>query len=420
MAAGVDQLTVLHVTSQRFGLRHHPATWRTIVGLARHFRTVVLSGHDPGYFDGDDDAAAGQGRLGFSDASIHVQAGFDTQALADPAVARATATALRDRYGPIHAVVGHLSDGVRVRYLARRLGAPLLAFFHGKDATIEPRSSQLGANYERLRLAPGAFFLAVSGNLVASLLDFGMPRERTFLQHLGIDLASYAVAARAAHRREVRIVMAGRLRRQKGHELAIRGFAGLRRRFPEAELRFIGGPKGPEQRRVGEALVARVNALGLAASIHFVGSVPIEALRAEFAGADIALQTSVLDPESGRFEGLPNTILEAMASGLPVVATRHAGIPEAVRHERTGLLVDEHDADGLTAALARLAASPALRWQYGIAGRRVVEEEFDWIRQSDLMASRIRDMIRGYAVIDPILREAAWQACAPEGEAGTR
>jgi colanic acid/amylovoran biosynthesis glycosyltransferase len=191
-----------------------------------------------------------------------------------------------------------------------------------------------------------------------------MAPERTLLCHLGIDLACYTVAARAEIERPVRIVMAGRFLPAKGHEMAIGGFAEFVGRFPGASLDFIGGASTPEQHRSEQDLQALVARLGLTGSIRFRGHMPVEALADEFANADIALQTSLFAPEVGQVEGVPNTILEAMATGLPVVATRHGGIPEAVIHENTGLLIEEHDVAGLSQALGRHAADPLLRRAY--------------------------------------------------------
>jgi glycosyltransferase involved in cell wall biosynthesis len=94
------------------------------------------------------------------------------------------------------------------------------------------------------------------------------------------------------------------------------------------------------------------------------------------------------------------------------VATRHGGIPEAVLHEQTGLLVEEHDIDGLAQALGRLAAAPQLRHKYGRAGRRRIEEEFDSVRQSDRMAERIAQMRAAYDSLDSRERETQWESCA--------
>ena len=99
---------------------------------------------------------------------------------------------------------------------------------------------------------------------------------------------------------------------------------------------------------------------------------------AVIAAADVFCQHSVRDPETGDEEGLPIAILEAMAHGLPVVATRHAGIPDAVVDGETGFLVDERDVSAMAERLERLARDPALRRAMGAAGRRRAESRFSW------------------------------------------
>jgi colanic acid/amylovoran biosynthesis glycosyltransferase len=400
--------TVVHASSFRFGRRHHPATWRTIVGLGRQVHNVVLCGKNPGYFRADEP----DGDRSAAEAAIHVHRDQDVGAWLRPENAASLAATLRLRYGPIHAIVGHLKCGGRVIQLAKHLSAPILAYFHGSDANIELNAAELGPAYARLRTAPAAFFLAVSQNLVERLIAFGMPQERTFLHHLGIDLDRYPMPRQRERARPVKIVMAGRFRRSKGHRMAIGGFAKFVQRFPGASLRLIGNGSNSDEHGLDAELVALVESMGLAGSIQICGALAVDALAREFAQADIALQTSVFVPEAGQVEGIPNTILEAMASGLPVVATRHGGIPEAVLHEQTGLLVEEHDIDGLAQALGRLAAAPQLRHKYGRAGRRRIEEEFDSVRQSDRMAERIAQMRAAYDSLDSRERETQWESCA--------
>jgi len=101
------------------------------------------------------------------------------------------------------------------------------------------------------------------------------------------------------------------------------------------------------------------------------------------AKADIFLQHSVTDPTNGDMEGLPVAILEAMARGLPVVSTRHAGIPEQVVEEQTGILVDEGDVDGMAKGILRLAIDPSLRQRMGQAGHRRALANFMWERNRD-------------------------------------
>lgn len=354
---------------------------------------MVVSGTRPGYFP---QSAADEARFA-TEAGIQVLPEQDIDGLPLSEVAAEVSASVKQRYGRIDAVVGHLLGGPRAFYLARQLSAPILAFFHGDDANIHLYGADYGPAYASLRTAPAAFFLGVSQNLVSRLIAFGMPPERTFLHHLGLDLSGYPSPPEPNNNRPLKIVMIGLFRRQKGHEMAIKAFAQFVQRFPDASLHFIGGVVRPEHQRVGEELKALVKQMALGDAIRFRGCMPLESVAQELAGADVVLQPSLFVPEDGHLEGIPNAILEAMAIGVPVVATRHGGIPEAVVHERTGLLVDEGDIEGLVRALSHLAADPGLRRRYGVEGRRVVEERFNATRQSDLLAERLRRMMRAYA-----------------------
>ena len=143
---------VLHVTRYPFDPNRHPAIWRTIVGLSSHFRTVVVSGTQPGYFP---EPALDEARLAAA-AEIQVLPDQDVDGLPRPEVAAAIAATVLRHYGPIHAVVGHLLGGSRSFYLARQLAVPMLAFFHGDDANIHLHGEEHGPAYAGLRAAPGA------------------------------------------------------------------------------------------------------------------------------------------------------------------------------------------------------------------------------------------------------------------------
>jgi glycosyltransferase involved in cell wall biosynthesis len=193
----------------------------------------------------------------------------------------------------------------------------------------------------------------------------------------------------------------------KGHRFALEAFAGLARRHRGATLHLFG--EGPLE----AALRAQAEALGVGDAVHFRGVVPIETLVDEFGRADFALQPSVTAPD-GRAEGLPNVVLEELATGLPVVGSRHAGIPDAVVHEETGLLVDEGDVAGLEAAMLRLAEDPALRARLGANARRLVEARFDARVLGEQLRDEVRAMAAAYAALPRGARRAAWDA-ATEG-----
>lgn len=159
------------------------------------------------------------------------------------------------------------------------------------------------------------------------------------------------------------VLYAGRLRTRKAVAVLLAAFARLRVEHPAAVLVVAGDG---EQR---PALEAQSRRLGIAAAVRFLGAQPRDAMPALYAAADLFCLPSL-------YEGFPLAILEAMAAGLPVVATAVAGVPEAVEHGVTGLLVPPEDAAALARALAELAADPERARRMGEAGRRRVETDF--------------------------------------------
>ena len=148
-----------------------------------------------------------------------------------------------------------------------------------------------------------------------------------------------------------------------------------------------------------------VGELGLGDRVRFTGFLNQVDLRRLYEQAHIFVHPSELAPDANQ-EGVPNSMLEAMASGLPVVATRHGGIPEAVDHEEQGLLVPEKDFAALAEAMRRLCSDVALwsRLRRAAAGR--VAEEFAQPRQ--------------IARLEACYREAAAAGCRPQAARSVR
>jgi glycosyltransferase involved in cell wall biosynthesis len=392
---------LVHLTSSAFTPRSHPAIFRTITGVAPHFRHLVLCGERSSYHGGAltrEEEAALVARGIFRRELEFVR-------LKKPGQLEWLAAGIRRQFGRPLAVIGYIgNNGWRALPLCRVLDVPLLTWFIGNDASVDLRDAKYAWRYARLREAPGALYRGVASNIVARLIEFGMPPERTGILHMGIDLDDYPVPDRAARAGQPpKIVLGARLMDFKGHRFALEAFAGLLRKHPGATLHLCGeGPLEAELR-------ARAAELGLGDAVRFRGMLPIETLRAELASADFALQPSVTAAD-GRAEGLPNVVLEELALGLPVIASRHAGIPDAVVPEETGLLVEEGDVAGLEAAMLRLADDPALRRRLGEGARRRVEARFDARRLGEQLAREVREMAAAYRRLPRAARRAAWRA----------
>jgi glycosyltransferase involved in cell wall biosynthesis len=199
----------------------------------------------------------------------------------------------------------------------------------------------------------------------------GLREESVRVIYNGVDTGAFRPAdpaERSATRRTlgladdaVVLMTVGSLKPIKGADVLLRAVAPLMREQPRLRLVLVGdGPdRGSLERQARELSIAdRVSFLGLRADVDRL-------LRA----ADALVLPS-------RSEALPTVLLEAMAAGLPVVATRVGGVPEIVDEDRSGLMVPPEDASALGGALARIASDPALRRSLGQRGRAVVESRF--------------------------------------------
>lgn len=219
--------------------------------------------------------------------------------------------------------------------------------------------------YRLLAGAPDAVF-AVSEQVRRHCIDVdGIEAARVQTVYNGLDLAEWSSADREAKAEGATLIATvGNIRRVKGHDVLVRAAALVAVKFPDARFSVAGEVLDADY---FEELKGLVNELGLAERFHFVGGV--KDLRGHLARADIFVLPS-------RSEGFSNAIVEAMAAGLPVVATDVGGNAEAVMDEVTGFIVATEDASGLAAALLRLLAEPERAQAMGAAGKARAAEMF--------------------------------------------
>jgi sugar transferase (PEP-CTERM/EpsH1 system associated) len=253
---------------------------------------------------------------------------------------------------------------------ARLAGVPAVIHGeHGREAT-DPDGLNRRRNRLRRLLAPlVSRFVTVSVDLRRWLvMTVKLPSAKVITIHNGVDVYRFAAGDRNAGRetlglgsRAIVVGTVGRLDAVKDHAGLVEAWAALQAVRPEAELVIVG--EGPCR----SGLEHRIVELGLRGHVHLPGlsrAVPV-LLR----GFDVFVLPSLA-------EGISNTVLEAMATGLPVVATRVGGNPELVADGVTGTLVTPRDPLALAAAIGAYVNDPALRARHGDAGRRRVLEHF--------------------------------------------
>ncbi len=284
-------------------------------------------------------------------------------------------------YAPVLVHAHFAPDGLMALPIARALGTPLVTSLRGYDVNVYPARMLASGRLTWMRYAllgsrlrrEGDLFLAVSEGLRRQAIARGFPEARTFTHYNGVDLGRFRPDPAAA---EPGLVLhVGRLVEKKGTAGLLRAFAGLARERPQARLAVIGeGPLSP-------SLKALAAALGLADRVRFLGPLPHEQVDGWMRRAWVLAAPSVTAGD-GDAEGLPNVLVEAAASGLPAVGTRHAGIPETIEDGETGLVVPERDEPALAQALGGILDSADLRGRLAAAARSLAESRFDAERQA--------------------------------------
>lgn len=268
-------------------------------------------------------------------------------------------------------------SGIRVMLLRRLLRIPLVTTFGGRDAGAELAEGPQRELYQLL-LRQSAHLICVSGPLRDALLEQGAAPDRVSVIRRGTDTDRFAFVDRGGRDQAepLRLLMVGRLVPKKGHRLAFEALRFLRDQRIDAQLRIVGKGrlKAELQREVSNAKLARF--------VEFVAPTDVDGVVGHMAWADALVQCSVT-PADGDCEGIPNVVVEAASTGLPVVGSRHGGIPETIRPEETGLLVPEGDVTALQEALLRLARRPEERLRFGKAAAAWMREEWSSNAQLD-------------------------------------
>jgi colanic acid/amylovoran biosynthesis glycosyltransferase len=258
------------------------------------------------------------------------------------------------------------SNGSLAMYGAWLLGVPFSFTGHATDLTRNRSALE-----DKIRRAE--FIVCISEWHRRFYLEHGARPEQLFIVYCGIDPSWFYPRAVDAPRpqRPWRIVSSGRLVEKKGFAVLIDACKQLADRG-EAFDCIIGGSGELEA-----TLRAQIDRLGLSDRVHVSGQSLQQEKIVDFMHDGDVYVLPCVPAADGDIDGLPQMLMEAMASGLPAISTRLVGIPDLIEHERTGLLVEPNDAAGLADAIARLKRDPMLTQRLAAEGRQFVLERFD-------------------------------------------
>lgn len=279
----------------------------------------------------------------------------------------------------LHIYFGHIA--VHLLPLIRAWKHPSIVSFHGADVMVD--MNKPAYRQATLQMLDAVTLVLVrSESLQRALVDLGCDPHKIEIQRTGIPLNEFPFRDRGVPKNgEWQFVQAGRLIEKKGLPITLRAFSTFLKKYPNARLTIAGeGSLLPELQKLAREL-------GVTDRVSFTGFVSQEQLREIYYRSHIFLHPSQTGRD-GNQEGIPNSMLEAMATGLPVFATDHGGIPEAIENGVSGALVPERDEEALAQALLGAAQDPDFLSRIGRAGAETVKHNFDLANQ----AQRLEDI----------------------------
>ncbi|MEX2451061.1 MAG: glycosyltransferase [Rhodospirillales bacterium] len=289
-------------------------------------------------------------------------------------------------FGPMGLLAVHLREiGV--------LSGRLVTVFHGVDISAQLVDQP---DYYRRLFSTGDLFLPISRRWQDKLIELGTDPARTHVHHMGTSLRGIRFRSRyCGPDQPLFVLTVGRLVEKKGIEYGIEAIAQLARHGVDVRYTIIGD--GPLQPRIENL----IQSLGVEDRVRCLGWQDSRVVMAMMETADILLAPSVTTAD-GDQEGIPVTLMEAMATGMLVVASRHSGIPELVEHGVSGILVPERDARGIAAAILNLVADAAHWSEMSRVARERITEAFDIDCLNLELVERFRDLID-----DPVRHDAS-------------
>ena len=280
------------------------------------------------------------------------------------------------------------SNGILGTYLKKiGINGKLLTTFHGYDMSSFIISN--GNNVYKKLFLNGDLFLPISDYWKRKLIRLGCNEKKIIVHRMGINLEKFKFSERRKQSGEpIKILTIGRLVEKKGHEYTIQAIAKIIKKYKNIEYIIAGD--GPFRSKLEDL----ISELGIKNYIKFLRAVEQNEILKLYKQANIFILPSIT-ASNGDQEGIPVVLMEAQATGLPVISTFHTGIPEVIVDGKSGFLVPERDVNALAEKLEYLIEHPNLWPKMGRYGRKFVEERYNSKKLNQQLVEIYQNLIKG-------------------------
>lgn len=263
------------------------------------------------------------------------------------------------------------------------LKLPLVVHFFGFDASVKNVLKKYSVQYKAV-FDYASKVIVVSKKMHEALLDLGCNSTKLQITYCGPDSSFFSLNPDFNNQQ---FILVGRFVEKKAPYLSIAAFKNVLKEFPDAKLIMVGDGS------LLNICKNLVRAWNLGDNIRFTGILKLSEIKSLFQNSIAFVQHSI-SAEDGDSEGMPVAILDAQAAGLPVLSTYHAGIPDVVINNETGLLVKEFDVEGMTNSMLRILKENSLAKKLGNTGRKRVKEKFTMERHLGTIEQCIKNTMQ--------------------------
>ncbi len=275
------------------------------------------------------------------------------------------------------------TTGAKLAGIPELTGIPMIVIFYGYDAHHDKIIKENLEDYQKL-FQNAVLIIGVSKDILLKLKNLGGAEEKLYYLPCSFDNELFQFSDHSNNKPV--FLSVGRFAETKAPHLTILAFNEVQKTAPDARLVMVGKDGGGE---LFEACNILVRALGIENKVVFKGILSPEQVYEEMKNAYCFVQHSVTTPLHGDKEGTPVSVMEAMACGLPLIATRHAGIAEIIEHEKTGILVDEYDYIKMAAEMLKIIDNRQTAKQLGYAASQSIKNNPLFLANKELLTEII-------------------------------